>query len=1697
MRNSSAIRSARRARRYDVNRQARTLVLALLIGVGAAVAVSGATWQVHPTPGVGHFTTIQAAINAAAAGDTIEILGGVYNEDLVVNKDDLTLIGVGWPEVHGIAQTAWNLWPLAAANFDVLGDRVEITGIEFYNPAWVNGFYSSGMIIGGQDVWIHDNWFYGPTSDDLDDISQCLQTWNGQDISGLVVRDNTFDSNGAGAYGYEAIYINAGGAGFVVVGINQLQGRLFRGISTVRGRVQIADNFVETDLDSAHAWAGINPDVQDVAVRGNYIRGNFQYAIDIGGPGVPLDDLAVNQNVIEDSDTGIRVRGDAAPDGVQIHGTNFGDCWWWWGTPPVALDTDGLTTGQIDARHNWWGDASGPAGGSVDPNTASVAVGVGGQITPNDDVLFDPWLEACAEVSLWLAIWPAGLPVWHNGIEVTVDAGGPGIIAIARTGLPQDLPPVGPQGIYLDIFVDGFAAGAVATIEYQYNDWEIINLGINEEELQMFYWSGGSWQLAERVSIDIDNNIAVFRIPVAALGATPIGLAGAGATGDGETDVVDASNNVPNVGIDPGDAVLVHTFKIGDPGTIGDTVPDGHDTYVETIVFEIDNTSPAPRVDDADIAALFLYEDNGDTLFNPAVDVLIGTTSGYGGPADPITGRRSSAFGIPGVALAHIADNTTTWFHLVAEFETTGIGINDSFRSQIRKVTVGDPIGGQGSRPEPAAQIPFAVVSVRTLYTRKTCSGLPETVVTDETVDARPAAATANVVLQVISVDDGTDGHDTIIAEATVRRDSGTLDPTQITNLEFWYDADQTGTLTGGDVPLGAGVPNPDLVLGETFTVPGAALSGVPSAGEEWYLVVGDVGAAAGTGQTLVTSVELEVRDGLGGGTPAVGTPISSCFATPMPVVAGEAMTVGAGAGNQETDVVDTTPTETYIVHGEAGVVVQTFEIRDAGAGNDATEDGDPTRVDTITFMAPDPDGARPGNPRNNLATYGIVDVLRLYRETDGLPGWTSTDTQLGAAIPNAAAELTGAGAVFGTAGALLTEVADGADVALYLVADFNGSGGIDGETLETQLAGLTVYQTGGTSSRLDTLAAVIPPQAVAFGLRTELVVPVGDAEVDLTDETVARSIVPGQQKVVLQEFVVEDPGTRGDTFDDGQGFWMDVVTVRLAETSTIPDDDIDWLRLYREDDGIPGLSGGDVELVAVPDPVLDGRITFWPVEFVPERERFYVVADFEVGLPANGLQLTGMLTVKPDWPFTSWIEDPQPLLASNMITVGQIGALIDILDLTIQPAAGGNLPITVDTGLMADFQVGGTAPYVGRLTITESDQVDVTGVIGVGPYSVVASTITDPDAPGVDITIEFELHLDAGKVPAAGTVLNLGILGTGADGDTCAVDITVVDVFRDQAAGAIPNTVSPGLITLSVTAPQNGDVNCDGALDITDARLVAEHSIGLIDLCTPNPPQWCGECWRGDVAPPYGVLDVTDARWIAEAAIGLRTLGIDTTAGSQSSLFTASIEVSAFSELVVSGSNTELADVQGTLFYDPAEITITGVSGVNGFDVLASWIDNKAGRVMFAAAKLSGGSISNGQILVFESNDDLSAAVLSLEVLRNGSGQDIPFDLLNSGPAGQVLEFGCSPNPVQDVHTTHFSVKATSPVDEIRVYIYDFSGQLMYDSGYGPNDLAWHLENDAGDVLANGVYYYRMEVLFVGAAEPVVTGIGRVAVYR
>jgi hypothetical protein len=76
-------------------------------------------------------------------------------------------------------------------------------------------------------------------------------------------------------------------------------------------------------------------------------------------------------------------------------------------------------------------------------------------------------------------------------------------------------------------------------------------------------------------------------------------------------------------------------------------------------------------------------------------------------------------------------------------------------------------------------------------------------------------------------------------------------------------------------------------------------------------------------------------------------------------------------------------------------------------------------------------------------------------------------------------------------------------------------------------------------------------------------------------------------------------------------------------------------------------------------------------------------------------------------------------------------------------------------------------------------------------------------------------------------------------------------------------------------------------------------------------------------------------------------------------------------------------------------------------------------------------------------------------------------------------IEFGNSPNPIRDVHTTTFYVQGRGAdlVDAIRVQIFDQGGQLVYEATEEGASLDWHTDNDYGEYLANGVYLYRLYV--------------------
>ncbi|MCK6446440.1 MAG: hypothetical protein L6Q99_08630 [Planctomycetes bacterium] len=93
------------------------------LAVGLLVASARADVTVLGKPGLGSFTTFQAAIDAASDGDTLLVAAGTYNGNFTIDAKSLTLLGSGVVQVNGKARVQ-----NVAANVVVALVELRITG---------------------------------------------------------------------------------------------------------------------------------------------------------------------------------------------------------------------------------------------------------------------------------------------------------------------------------------------------------------------------------------------------------------------------------------------------------------------------------------------------------------------------------------------------------------------------------------------------------------------------------------------------------------------------------------------------------------------------------------------------------------------------------------------------------------------------------------------------------------------------------------------------------------------------------------------------------------------------------------------------------------------------------------------------------------------------------------------------------------------------------------------------------------------------------------------------------------------------------------------------------------------------------------------------------------------------------------------------------------------------------------------------------------------------------------------------------------------------------------------------------------------------------------------------------------------------------------------------------------------------------
>lgn len=360
-------------------------VCALLVGVLFVLGpAEGKTIIVDDDwPGADH-STISAAIAAASAGDTIRVYDGTYNEANAVGKS-LYLVG------NGTGTMIYGHKKDHTFGFSLLHGGCQVSGFHFYK--WWPTHHYGAIGVFSDDNLIFDNTFHDNGRGIFFGRSRNNEIFN-----------NTFD------YGYYHILAREG-TDEVRIAHNSFTKQYSSGILIQNSRgVEIFSNtfynhtrcaltvsecsdanvsfnlFLACDDTSERRFGASLHLSSDVNVDNNTFIGHGRAIFAWG-----TTDLRIEHNTILDGEEGLyfsRTWVDRKQTGQWCNGTIVRNNNIMGQSRLGANATDGQVA-SIDARYNWWADASGPYHDST--NTDGLGV------TVTDLIAYDPYLSSMVD----------------------------------------------------------------------------------------------------------------------------------------------------------------------------------------------------------------------------------------------------------------------------------------------------------------------------------------------------------------------------------------------------------------------------------------------------------------------------------------------------------------------------------------------------------------------------------------------------------------------------------------------------------------------------------------------------------------------------------------------------------------------------------------------------------------------------------------------------------------------------------------------------------------------------------------------------------------------------------------------------------------------------------------------------------------------------------------------------------------------------------------------------------------------------------------------------------------------------------------------------------------------------------------------------------------------------------------------------
>jgi len=429
------------------------LVLAVSLGLVTAPPVLAGTTIYVPD----NYPTIQEAIDAAGPGDTIMVAAGEYDAFLVIEKTDISIISTEGATVS-TANLVWievgpidDAWVMAAV---YRSENINIEGIKF-----------DGAGVGGKEVVVGIA-YVGSTGG----------------IADLRVENIIGDELGAGV----AII---GDAGTSVVDLS--------GVTVENSMAGVAIWDAEANIDGCM--------ITEMSPDGGFGIMESGVGIVIGIPGEDWGPSTVEMkgsSISNNDGIGIYVCDDST---LEAHFNNIV------GNTAYGVVNEGGET--VDATYDWWGDASGPYHGTLNPG------GEGNAVIGNVD--FEPWLGVGTVTKTVTNSTVNATAEADTEVEVT----GTATVTVAR----YDENPGGPLPTdfialdkYIDIYVPDTTEVTEIEIRLYYTDAELATAdtaGVNETSLRLSWLDGYVWNECSDSGVNTDSDYIWAKIR--ATGTTP------------------------------------------------------------------------------------------------------------------------------------------------------------------------------------------------------------------------------------------------------------------------------------------------------------------------------------------------------------------------------------------------------------------------------------------------------------------------------------------------------------------------------------------------------------------------------------------------------------------------------------------------------------------------------------------------------------------------------------------------------------------------------------------------------------------------------------------------------------------------------------------------------------------------------------------------------------------------------------------------------------------------------------------------------------------------------------------------------------------------------------------------------------------------------------------------------------------------